>query len=258
MQELEQVICRDQTVTLNASASGGKSGPKDYRWTPGNLSGNPVSVTPEVTTTYLVEVTDQCGSFLAYDTVRVVVNPKPNANFNWNPLEPILMLTPEVTFNNPNSIPVTRQWDFGDGTSSTEIAPVRTFENKGTFTVTLYVTSDQGCKDSRSAMLNVKDIFLFYIPNSFTPNGDGVNDNFAFFFNDSIPYTFQVFNRWGQMLYSGTENSEFWDGRDSGSGKYVQDDVYIYKLIYRKKGDNGEEPRVTLHGHITVLKNIED
>jgi gliding motility-associated-like protein len=255
---IEQVICRDQTVTLNASATGGKNGPKDYRWTPGNLSGNPVTVTPEVSTTYLVEVSDQCGSFLAYDSVRVVVNPKPSADFNWNPFEPILMLTPEVRFNNPNVIPVTRQWDFGDGSTSTDANPIHIFEKRGLYSVTLYVTSEQGCKDSKTALLNVKDIFVFYIPNSFTPNGDGLNDRFTFYFNDSIPFTIDVFNRWGQLVYSGNEKSEFWDGRDPLTGDYVQDDVYIYRLVYRRKGLDGEQPRITLNGHVTVLKNIED
>jgi hypothetical protein len=123
----------------------------------------------------------------AYDSVQVVVNPNPNAHFTWNPIEPILMLTPDVTFNNPNVIPVTRQWDFGDGTSSTEDSPAHAFEKKGTYTVQLYATSDKGCKSTHAALLNIKDVNIFYIPNSFTPNGDGINDKFEFFFNDSIP-----------------------------------------------------------------------
>lgn len=252
---MNQEICRDDQVTLNAEAVGGKSGLKTYLWTPGNLSGNPIPQKPLQSTTYRVEVTDQCGSFFAYDSVLVTVHPKPNVHFSWSPLEPILMLTPEITLSNPNTIPVTRFWEFGDGTTSVDAEPTHVYSSKGTYTIQLLVTSDKGCKDTRSAQINVKDVFVFYIPNSFTPNGDGVNDSFQFFFNDSIPFTMQIFNRWGQMVYSGNEQSPFWDGKDVSSGKYVQDDIYVYKLVYRKKGIYGEEPRITLHGNIAVVKH---
>ncbi len=254
---IDMEICQDQTITLQASATGGKAGMKSYTWTPGNITGNPITVMPATTTLYMVEVTDRCGSFLAYDSVQVVVNPNPNAHFTWNPIEPILMLTPDVTFNNPNVIPVTRQWDFGDGTSSTEDSPAHAFEKKGTYTVQLYATSDKGCKSTHAALLNIKDVNIFYIPNSFTPNGDGINDKFEFFFNDSIPFSFQVFNRWGEMVFNGTELNDFWDGTDASSGKLVPDGIYLYKLMYRQKGFDGERPLVTLHGHITLLKRTK-
>jgi len=59
------------------------------------------------------------------------------------------------------------------------------------------------------------------------------------------------------MVFNGTELNDFWDGTDASSGKLVPDGIYLYKLMYRQKGFDGERPLVTLHGHITLLKRTK-
>ena len=165
------------------------------------------------------------------------------------------MLDPEVRFTNFNPLPVTRQWDFGDGSSSNENAPMHAYAATGKYPVFLTVTSSEGCKDFYSGMLKVKDLFLFYVPSAFTPNGDGLNDSFEVFFNDSLPFTLEIFSRWGELIYRGDEKHPSWNGKKQRDGQVVQDGVYAYKLTYQRKSDDSPGPLVVLHGSLTVVKD---
>ena len=69
-------------------------------------------------------------------------------------------------------------WNFGDNTANTnEVNPVHTFPTEvGSYTITLYTINDAGCEDSINMVITVEDVLIFYVPNSFTPDGDGIND----------------------------------------------------------------------------------
>ncbi|MGZ6537908.1 MAG: T9SS type B sorting domain-containing protein [Bacteroidia bacterium] len=72
--------------------------------------------------------------------------------------------------------------------------------------------------------------FTFYIPNAFTPNGDGVND---FFFGTGIgidTYDLYIFDRWGNMIFHGHDLNDMWNGKANGGSEIAQQDVYVWKV----------------------------
>jgi gliding motility-associated-like protein len=90
-----------------------------------------------------------------------------------------------------------------------------------------------------------------YIPNAFTPNGDGLNDKFIIL---GIPYeqvthfNLQIYDRWGQMIYTSNDIREGWDG--TRNGENCPEGVYVWTIYYQ---DNKKKP-VTNKGTITLIR----
>ena len=89
------------------------------------------------------------------------------------------------------------------------------------------------CTDTAYKRVYVKDYFSFFVPNAFSPNGDGVNDVFKAYFNDDDPlvYDFSVFDRWGEQLFHTSKVDAGWNGRVGGD--LVQPDVYVWHILIR-------------------------
>ncbi len=137
-------------------------------------------------------------------------------------------------------------WDFGDGTSSTEVNVIHQYSSSGLYNVMLIAEPNSACPDTM-----VKPVSAFrpetsglYIPNAFTPNGDGKNDGFSITgYNRCLFYHLTIFNRWGEKIFESDDISKPWDGYSNESP--VQEGVYVYLL-----SGGGKE----LLGHVTVLK----
>ncbi len=93
----------------------------------------------------------------------------------------------------------------------------------------------------------------FYVPNAFTPNGDGDNDRFAPVINDISNYTFQVFSRLGELIFSSSEPDDSWDGRTRG-GDDVGVGVYVWELHYTKLSENGEPIDISHRGMVNLIR----
>lgn len=127
-------------------------------------------------------------------------------------------------------------WDFGtataDGTSQLQ-NPEFTFPGVGSYTVWQYVKNQWGCSDSTFAVISVKPMITFYVPNAFTPNGDGVNEYFQAFGNNIDPDSFQmlIFDRWGRIIFRTNNINIPWDGSSSlSSNGIAPQGMYIYQI----------------------------
>ena len=96
-----------------------------------------------------------------------------------------------------------------------------------------------------------------YIPNTFSPNNDGLNDTWQIIYDLDcwVDVEFKIFNRWGEMIYHGYDfnfsSYPFWDGSINGSGYYVSDGVYLYTFFGRRS----ESPEILEEsGHITIFR----
>jgi gliding motility-associated-like protein len=91
-----------------------------------------------------------------------------------------------------------------------------------------------------------------YVPNAFTPNSDGYNDVFfPTLLGPADGYRLEVFDRWGEVLFSTNVREDGWDG--SYSGEVVQDGVYPWMIVYRERTLEGVAER-RLRGHVTLLR----
>ena len=130
-----------------------------------------------------------------------------------------------------------------------------TFLEAGSYAVELTVYNEYGCWDKAVQLIVVDDQFDLYVPNTFTPDGDFINEVFLpqLLGKDLIQfYEFKVFDRWGIKVFETNDPDEPWlgDFRDNGS-YYVQDDVYIWQIKARLFGT--DESRY-FYGHVTQLR----
>jgi large repetitive protein len=188
----------------------------------------------------------------------VCARPYPVADFDWSP-QYATVFEPEVQFANASQFDVTWTWWFDSGCtpdSAFEPDPLVIFpdEDEGTYPVWLRVTNQYGCPDSVMKFVTIESAFFVYLPNVFTPDGDGVNDTFGAqgLGIDDQNFTLTVFDRWGRAVYQGTDPYTWWDGTHGGSGgEPVMQGVYTWKLEVRDKykGFNKE-----FLGHVTVTR----
>lgn len=103
------------------------------------------------------------------------------------------------------------EWDFGDGGTSSFEDPFHTYDSVGNYTVTLITTSPDGCLDTATKEIVVSEGLI--IPNVFTPNGDGMNDVFTLRNSNISEFKLEVYNRWGNLIYTTVAPEVSWDGR---------------------------------------------
>lgn len=243
----------DQEICDGEIASMTVSGADTYVWNPTSLVGTQVYVSPSVTTSYQVIGFNQ---FNCSDTAisLITVHPNPIAIIG---AEPFLLTSdaPNVTFTNLSTGQLISIWNFGDGTiveeSNTNFEYQYPFD-EGNYTVDLVVESEFGCKDSTTQLIQVKGDVLYYVPNSFTPDGDERNNTFSPVFTSGfVPgsYQFDVYNRWGEMIFSSQNPEIGWDGYLN----FVKcpEGMYAYSIKFVVSSSN-EHRSIT--GHINLLK----
>ncbi|TND01780.1 MAG: PKD domain-containing protein [Bacteroidetes bacterium] len=159
------------------------------------------------------------------DSCQPTISPAPTAGFidtasgGWN--------TDWSFIDQSTNGAVSWFWDFGDGSTSTQQNPAHTYGGSGTYTVILTVTNANGCTDTISSIITVLEGII--IPNVFSPNGDGINDEFYIANSGMNEFQLQIFDRWGVLIFETTASAIRWDGRTT-SGAKCTDGTYYYLL----------------------------
>lgn len=164
------------------------------------------------------------------------------------------MTNPSVNFTISTNGIIQTFWNFGDGDTSTLLSPTHTYSDTGRYNVNVQTYNTVGCENKSSFIIEVGAGNSFEIPTAFMPNTESssggtydINEhnNFVFFpIVDYVKkYNFQIFNRWGEMIFSSDELSKGWDGYYKG--KLCKQDVYMWKVeiiflneTYLKKAGN--------------------
>ncbi|MDA9344852.1 PKD domain-containing protein [Flavobacteriales bacterium] len=147
----------------------------------------------------------------------------PDADFNFNP-RTASTLHPEVTFTNTTIDAIPILWDFDDGRDTTIENPIHVFSDPGMYEVMLTVSDSNNCIDSVLQTIKVMYDFIIYLPNTFTPDGDGKNEVFipkGFRMAKLESYQFIVYNRWGEIVFNTEKVGEGWNGKNAIGGKYA-------------------------------------
>jgi gliding motility-associated-like protein len=170
------------------------------------------------------------------------VYPKPKADFDLSPTE-ISIYESTVQINNHSSMDINKWlWDLGDNQTYNAATPLpHKYANADhDYTVTLKVENKYGCKDSTERRVTYKAISDVYIPNAFSPNGDGVNEIFRPYCSgifETADFVMDIYDRWGLRLLKTTDINKGWDGiyRD----RVCEQDIYYYRaLFYDKSSGN--------------------
>ena len=137
-----------------------------------------------------------------------------------------------ISFYKVTENAVTYNWDFGDGNFSNLKNPVHRYKDIGDYLVKLFVNRESVCVDTAGNKVTSESLLgeLLYVPNSFTPNGDGTNDFFKFStYRPCMTYSIEIYNRWGLKIYENDDAGNMeWDGRYQN--EMVPADVYVYIL----------------------------
>jgi gliding motility-associated-like protein len=212
-----------------------------------STSANPVH-TYTVPGNYTVSLSVRDGNGCPDDTLisqLVQVYPNPVASFRMPPtVKDDLAGFLDLSTNASQWV-----WSFGDGGTSTDRNPTHIYENEGSYTIMLHVTSPNGCVDSISYTLALDFPFHLYIPNAFTPNGDGRNDFFTIYGAEIADFHLEIYDRWGGILFESHDIGQSWDG--SYAGEAVPEGVYVWKMEV-KSNDDGKT--VVRGGSVMVLR----
>jgi gliding motility-associated-like protein len=182
---------------------------------------------------------------------NITVHPVPTAIFNAYP-QPASILEPELTFYNFTDANIVSQtWMFWDSVYATSVLPRPThiFNSPGEYDVTLIVVTDKGCIDTTIQKVYIEENISIYVPNAFSPDDDGKNDNFTAYGVGIDAFKLSVFDRWGQVIKVTDNMKEGWDGV-LASGKKAEVGVYIYRI---EATDIRKIKRVLL-GHINLVR----
>ncbi len=239
-------FCLSDTIRLSTQIQTGVT----FQWTgPNNFSSTEREVVIPVTSTLvagaysLVLTRGSCST----PPVSVVIPPifkNPVAAFRADPSAPIKLSYPiTIRFFNESTDGDTYLWDFGDSTTSSEVNPVHTYTRTGNFDVTLTVFKSNVCNASvvQGSYL-ISEAGAIFIPNTFTPNNDAVNDEFVVNMNNIRTYRIQIFNRYGVLMYSSQNLVENWNGTYNneqvpvGTYYYVVDAVDFDANVIQKSG----------------------
>jgi gliding motility-associated-like protein len=177
----------------------------------------------------LVTSSNGCSqTYSALDMINAFQTP--NADFIANPYHTNI-LSPEIDFTNQSLNADSWRWNFGDnlsGNFSNKKNPIYSYSTPGIYNVILIATNVNNCSDTIQKNIIIDDDVEFYIPSAFTPNGDGLNDNFTAFGYNILQYHLDIFNRWGELVFSTNDISNGWNGQFNNS--LANQDVYLYRI----------------------------
>jgi gliding motility-associated-like protein len=142
-----------------------------------------------------------------------------------------------------NSTYYNLMWENGSTNQYREI------DTSGTYIMTYsHKSCDHQGNDEINVLFENCDFFI-YVPNTFTPDKDGLNDGFApVIYGEFTEYSFRIFDRWGEVIFESSTHGESWKG--TYKNELVKTDVYVWKLIVKPKKDK----EITQTGKVTILK----
>lgn len=202
--------------------------------------------------TVTLEITSPIGCFT--DTVfeeLITVLPSPTAGFSFAPQAPS-NFHPTVTFTDESLEAQSWRWDFSGLGLSFDPNPVYTFPDTGIQVVTQVVTHTSGCTDTAVVRIDVAPEVRYFLPNAFTPNGDGLNDGFRGegVMEGAVDFEFQIWDRYGELIFETNDPFESWNGQKNNIGEDAPSGVYV--VVVRYIAPRGG--RVQLNGFATLIR----
>lgn len=244
MTDLPDSVCMGESVNLSVLNSGYNL---NWNWYSDNCGGDligtgtSVIVSPSETITYFVKGEGSCDT-TACKPVTVNVKIKPEADFNAS----YIMNCGGITANliNESQNADSYAWTLNDGYSSVQENISHVLTQVDPITISLTAINNNGCRDTMAIIESASsllDYFNISFPNVFSPNNDGVNDQFGIVsqVNLSDCLSITIYDRWGIEIFSSESNDFRWDGTTT-SGLAVVPGTYFYVIILNNIEYNGQ------------------
>ncbi len=239
--------------------------PDSYQWDFGidgqnSAEANPASFTYVTAGEYIVRLSVEGDGGTNWDYKRITVHPQPVADFSFTPAHANLRSQTEegtfIKFFNTTRDGLSYTWEFGDGETSTEKEPKHEYMSIGTFYITLVAESSKGCLDTltHETPVVVEGMDSLEFPNVITiVPGDPANEYYDAGQADPDifrpvsagieKYKLEIYNRWGELIFTSDDVKKGWNGYYKGSP--VKQDVYVWRVTatfsngrpYVKAGD---------------------
>lgn len=217
-------VCKGDSVMLSAQSNW-----SNLEWNDGSTVDSLLAIEPGP---YTVSVENNCG--VVSDTLLLIHRPDPFFS-----LGPDRLICPETPAS--LKIPAFAQiWEWEDGSRATG----RFITDPGTYS--LWIADDLGCVAEDSVTFDLCTVI--WVPNAFTPSGDGLNDVFKPQGENLNEYRFRVYNRWGQKLFETARYEEGWNG--VFRGEEAQSGTYIWEVYYV---DKNQQEQVEV-GNFTLIR----
>jgi gliding motility-associated-like protein len=221
--------CGKGNGSARVTATAGKPA-YTYLWSYNGVSSD--SISKLKAGSYTITVTDASGcSTIAVAGVKNNIDFGMQASFAIDPAVAELFY-PIVRFTDESPGAVKWLWTFGDGTSdSITLNPIHQYQDTGTYTTCFSIVNPDSCISSICYKVIIKPSWSFYIPNAFTPEGNGLNETFSGSGTNIFNYQMYIFDRWGNIIFKSNDINSGWDGKANKGREQAQQDVYIYKVI---------------------------
>ena len=145
------------------------------------------------------------------------------------------------------------QWYSSNNLSSNAVHPIFTFPaDAGGYTIFLIANNEANCPDTTSKVIRIDDELVFFIPNSFTPDGDELNNTFQPVFTsgfDAQSFEMLIYNRFGEVIFETHDLSVGWDG--TYHNKLVKEGVYSWTVQFK---DSNNDKKFTQNGSVTIIR----
>jgi len=186
-------------------------------------------------------------------TVVLTFYPSPNASFSATP-QSATLLSSKINFTDQSSSATHWNWNFGDvgNSTSSQQHPNYTYADTGNYLVTLIVNNEFGCADTLTQHIIISSDYVLYMPNSFTPNEDGLNDIFRPILTGEnlTDFALYIFDRWGNMIFKSNDSNIGWDGRANEGKDIAQIDTYVWMMMIKDNLGNKKK----FVGHVNLIK----
>ena len=186
---------------------------------------------------YLVSLKADNGSKTSDYSVNVTVNPTPRPIFSAERKLDGYVAIPLYRFTTAVQPSETAVWSFSDGTRIVGNSANHLFRNEGTSTAKLTVTNNYGCSNTMDEKYDLAKNFDLLAPNTFSPNGDGINEAFipAALPEMGVGFEMNITNpRTGQVVYRTSNASEPWNGKLNNANPKLEPGAYIWTVILKE------------------------
>jgi gliding motility-associated-like protein len=180
----------------------------------------------------------------------IAVYPNPKADFTVQP-SAATFTDPVISITNLSAGASLWKWNFGDSDTSKLSNPApHTYADTGAYKITLFISTQYGCRDTTYQNITIEPDFVFYIPSAFSPDGDHINDSFSGKGIFISQYEMSIYDRWGNLIFFSEDINIPWDGKANHGSEVAPRDVYVYSI----KVTDIKKRKHSYNGVVTLLR----